>query len=82
MHNSFDLIELSQGKWRASSHNFPEFVGEGKNEKEALEVMNRKIIHYKQNNLEAYNQRLRDRLKKGLACECGVKLDSPVLAIM
>lgn len=80
MHNTFDVSE-NGGIFLASSHNFPEFSGEGTSREEAITSLNRAIIHYIDNNPVEYNRRIRDRIKRGLKCECGEKLDGPIVAI-
>lgn len=80
MHNTFDIKEEG-GLFKSYSHNFPEFVGEGADENKAIEAMSAKIAHYALNKPKAYNARIKDRIKRGLYCECGVRLEEPVLAI-
>ena len=81
MHNSFD-VEEANGKFVVVSHNFREIIGIGSDAKEAIQDLNRKIIYYRDNNEKEFNDRIRARIKKGMACECGEKLEAPVVAIM
>lgn len=80
-HNTFD-IEKRDGSFFCSSHNFPEFEGVGESESEAINDLNRKLIYYKDNNPVAWHKRIKSRIEKGLSCECGVKLNGQILAIM
>lgn len=77
-HCTHDIIKLEDGKYLAKSHNFPEFSGVGEDEEKARMEMNRKIVYYADNNKKAFYARIAARTKKGLLCECGVKLDDDV----
>jgi|1_EtaG_2_1085319.scaffolds.fasta_scaffold00841_13 uncharacterized protein YoaH (UPF0181 family) len=74
-HNTFDINEIDAGKYEAKSHNFPECVAEGESPGEAIDLMNRKIMYIKDNQPAVYKKNIEDRVSKGLACKCGVKLD-------
>ena len=80
-HNSFDIKQVGD-KFEARSHNFPEFVGVGTTEAEAVNLMDRMILYYRDNNPAAYVDRIKARIKKGLACDCGIKLDGQVLGVI
>ena len=74
MHNSFDITKEGE-KFLAKSHNFPEFTGEGDTEPKAIDDLHRKLTYYKDNNFNEFTKRIKDRVRRGLACECGVKID-------
>jgi len=78
IHNSFDIVQEDK-RFKAISHNFPEFHGYGMSESEAIDSMDRRIIHYADNNFKSYQKRLLARMEKGLECECGHKLDGQAL---
>ena len=49
MENTFVIIDVDDHTVRAISKNFPECVGEGKNQVEAIEAMSQKIIYIMNN---------------------------------
>lgn len=80
MHNSFD-VKLHLGLFEATSHNFPNCVGKGGTEKDALADMDRKIIYLADNYPMEFGSSCQERAKHGLECACGVKLKEAPLGI-
>lgn len=80
-HNSYTIKVIQDGIFRVESHNFPEFSAKGYTEQEALDKLNRKLIHYWDNDPKGFEQKIKDRTAKGLQCACGLKLEEPPLAI-
>jgi len=65
MANSFD-IEESNGEYTATSHNFPDCVGVGKTEDEAILAMSRKILYIKDNDKPRYKAVVRKQIEAAL----------------
>lgn len=80
MHNTFEVKKF-EDCYKCQSHNFPEFIGEGKTEDDAISSMSGKIAYYAKNKPMAYNKRIKTRMDAGLYCMCGVKLEEPALGI-
>ena len=80
-HNSFTHSQ-KDGKFYCQSHNFPEIIGQGNNETQALNDMINKIDVIKNVDLEGFVKRVKERTKKGLECECGVRLTDKAIGIM
>lgn len=80
-HNTHDINKTEDGVFVCSSHNFPEFIGEGETEEAARAAMNRKIMYYADNFQEQFKSRIKVRIEKGLECECGHKLNGMPLII-
>lgn len=78
IHNTFDIIPFDDG-YKTKSHNFPEFEGEGKTITEAIDNLQRKIVYYADNFPKEFRKRIYSRIKRGLECECGVRLTEPSL---
>lgn len=81
-HNSFDVIELTDGRIECRSHNFPPLKGVGKDLIEAHSRMDEAIRRFMVEKPEEYKALVNKRLKKNLQCLCGLKLNSPVVAIL
>ena len=79
-HDTWDMIE-EDGHFYCQSHNFPECIGEGDSAEEAWNSMDRQIVYYADNNKKAFVKRINARVTKGMACECGKKLDGKPLVI-
>lgn len=80
-HNTFTIT--TDAEWTyAQSHNFPEFIGRGRNEQQALNMLNTLIGEYIQHNRLEFLRRTEDRLRRGLWCECGESLGGPVIGIL
>ena len=71
-HQGFDIF-TEEGVIKARSHNFPEIVGWGKTEEEALLRLNHGLLNFRDNNPSEVRHRLAAMLKKGLVCACGKK---------
>lgn len=80
IHNSFDVIE-DKDQVTAKSHNFQEFIGQGKTKSEALLDLDEKILNYSKIKPDEYKKRVKARIDAGLECGCGKKLESPVFTI-
>lgn len=80
-HNSFDLV-WKGNRFVATSHNFPECVGEARKKEDAIDLMDRKIIYLKDNEPKRYIKNLRDRIENGLECGCGKTLDGQIMGVI
>lgn len=80
-HNSFDVVE-TDGKFVATSHNFPECVGRGKTREIAIDQMDRAIIYLKDNDPKRYIKNVKARLEHGLECGCGLPLEGQVMGVI
>lgn len=81
IHNTFDANQDADDSWRAVSHNYPEFTGVGPTKSAAIDNLNRQIIYYADNNKAEFHRRVKERITKGLYCNCGIKLEEPARAI-
>ena len=80
-HQTFDLDKDASGKWRATSHNFPSISVEANSDQAAIIMLNRAICHYRDNNPQEYKKNIKHRIKTGLECMCGHKLEEPAISI-
>ena len=80
MHNTFD-VQIKDQLFVVTSHNFPDMCGTGISFSRAITDLNKKLVYYADNNPVEYKNKLQARLKRGLSCECGEKLESDVIAI-
>lgn len=81
MHNSFDVEKLEDGKFRAVSHNFKDAEGIAETEQGAIESMIRAVLYIRDNDNVRFKLNYSERIKNGLKCCCGEKLDGDVLAV-
>lgn len=80
LHNTFDISE-KDGVFTATSHNFKGIKGEADSEEKAIDNLNRAIIAYSDNYPLEFKKNIKDRMKEGLQCGCGLKLEEPALKI-
>lgn len=84
-HNTFDLEQEIEGEgkssWTCKSHNFPECVGSGETDKDAINDMNRQLIYIKKNDVNRFKANIKYRIKNNLECMCGYKMDSEVVGV-
>ena len=66
MANSFEVKEES-GKFISTSFNFPDCVGEGETEDEAIKKMSSKIIYIRDNEPNRFNKVVLTNIKKLIA---------------
>lgn len=79
-HNTF-TIRQEEEWFYSDSHNFPEFIGRGRNETQAINDMNNQIGEYVTRDYEGFKKRIQDRINRGLECECGEKLTDEVVFV-
>lgn len=77
-HNTF--THYRQGhRFFCRSHNFPDIVGEGNNQQQALNSMINKITELKERAGPEFQNRVKQRTRDGLLCLCGIRLTSNVI---
>ena len=77
-HNSFTVkpIEIDGvTSYECKSHNYQGIVGNGISEKEAIDDMINKLEQLRINDPKAFKESIKKRLKMGLECMCGVKME-------
>lgn len=76
-HNSFTIIPTGGPWFSCKSHNFPHITGVGQSPEYAWDDMNRQLTYIADNQPQVFQKNIKDRLTKGLKCNCGVKLEEP-----
>lgn len=81
-HNTFTITPTGVGQYACKSHNFPHISGVGKTPDEAWDNMNRQLTYMADNHKQVFQKNIKDRLAKGLKCNCGIKLDEKPIAVL